>query len=337
MKIISVRSLRAWVLAGAFLALNAGSVRADVEDKTTKSFPVESGGDLLVAVDRGSIEVSASADRQTVDIQVNRKVKGKAPKDSEMLTNHVVTISQTGNKVEVKAEFTGAQPRRWTWNSPQLEVSYRIQIPRNYNVDLATAGGGIKVTSLTGKLQARTSGGALHFEQITGPIGAHTSGGSITVAGSKGPVEVNTSGGSMHLSDIQGDVTAKTAGGAIHAENLVGRTVVRTSGGSISATGIQGSIEANTAGGGISAEIAGAPAGACEFHTSGGGITVALDEKVAVDVDLRTSAGHVGTDLPVVTVVQGEKNKSRLQGKINGGGPLITASTSGGHVELRKR
>ena len=44
-------------LAIALLALVAGPARADVEDRITKSYTVQPGGQLAVEVDRGSIEV----------------------------------------------------------------------------------------------------------------------------------------------------------------------------------------------------------------------------------------------------------------------------------------
>jgi hypothetical protein len=57
----------------------------------------------------------------------------------------------------------------------------------------------------------------------------------------------------------------------------------------------------------------------------------------AVDIDARTSGGRVSSDLPVVTVVQGQQKNTELRGKINGGGPLITAQTSGGSVRVQKQ
>ena len=112
---------------------------------------------------------------------------------------------------------------------------------------------------------------------------------------------------------------------------------MRTSGGSIQARAIQGQIEARTSGGSVSAELLGQPAGDCAFTTSGGSVTVALDAKAAVDVDARTSAGSVSTDFPVTATVQGEQKKHELRGKINGGGPLITAQTSAGSVRFKKQ
>ena len=102
-------------------------------------------------------------------------------------------------------------------------------------------------------------------------------------------------------------------------------------------SGIKGQTEAATSGGSITARLLEQPPGDCSFKTSGGSITIALDEKVAVDVDAHTSAGKVSCDFPVVTTVQGEQKKNELRGKINGGGPLLTAHTSAGSVHLQKQ
>lgn len=318
----------------AFVAIPA---RADVEDKINRSFKVQPGGQLAVEVDRGSIEVKTSADRESVDIEVTRKSRGSEAKAGKVLSDHVVTTTKDGNKVEVRAEYTGPKTSGWFGRSPDLQVKYVITIPRQFEVNLKTAGGNIKVADLTGKTQVHTSGGSLTLEKIEGPLSGHTSGGSITVAGCRGSVDVHTSGGSLNLSEIEGDVTAKTSGGSIRAEKLTGKSIVKTSGGSIGVTSIKGSIDATTSGGSVNADLIEQPAEACSFRSSGGSITVALQENAAVDVDLHTSGGRVSADFPVTTVVQGEQIKNDLRGKVNGGGPLITAHTSGGSVRLQKK
>lgn len=327
---------KARIIGVTLLTLAAVTASAELEDKITKSFQVQPGGQLVVMVDRGSIEVK-TADGESVDIKVTRKAGGSRTKAEKTLKDHVVTITQDGNKVEVRAEYKGGKPSGWFGRSPELQVSFLITVPRQFDVGLKTAGGSVKVAGLTGKVQAQSSGGSLNFTKIEGPLSGHTSGGSISVAGCKGQVEISTSGGSLTLGEIEGDVTAKTSGGAIHANELTGRSIVKTSGGSIEVAGIKGSIEAGTSGGSISAELLEQPAGDCSFKTSGGGITVALGEKLAVDVDLRTSAGRVSTDFPVATVVHGEQSKNELRGKVNGGGPLITAHTSAGSIRLQKK
>lgn len=319
----------------ALLTLAAVTVSAEVEDKIARSFPVPPGGQLVVAADRGAIEVR-TADRESVDIEITRKAGGSQTKAEKTLKDHVITTTQDGNKVELRAEYKGAKSSGWFGGSPELQVKFLITVPHRFDVDLKTAGGSVKVAGVNGKVLAQSSGGSLNFTKIEGLLTGHTSGGSITVAGCKGPVEVSTSGGSLNLSEIEGDVSAKTSGGSIRATKLTGKSVVKTSGGSIEVAGVKGAMEAATSGGSISAELLEPPTGDCSFKSSGGGITVTLSEEPGVDVDLRTSGGRVSTDFPVVTEVQGEQKKNELRGKVYGGGPLITAHTSGGSVRLKK-
>jgi DUF4097 and DUF4098 domain-containing protein YvlB len=321
------------LLAG--LSLSTIVLRAEVEDKINKTFNAAPGGQLVLTADRGSIEVK-TADVESVAIEVTRKAGGSTSAAEERLKKHVVDFSQEGNQVTVTAKYDGGRTSGWFGNWRDLQVHFDVTVPRKFNVDLKTAGGSIKVAALTGKVQAHTSGGSLTFGEITGPLTGRTSGGSINVAGCKGRVDVQTSGGSISLGSVDGDVTAHTSGGSINAKNLAGKAVVETSGGSIHVAEIKGQIEANTSGGSVSATLLDSPAGACSFKTSGGTVTVTLGEKLAVDVDARTTGGRVVTDLPVVSVIQGEQKKNELRGKINGGGPLITAHTSGGNVHLKK-
>jgi len=316
--------------------LGVAAARADAEDKITKTFKVAPGGQLVIEADRGSIEVK-TADSESVDIEVTRKAGGSQSRAEEILKDHVVTLSQDANNVQVHAEYKGEKLSGWFGNWRNLQVKFLVTVPRKFDVNLKTAGGSIAVAGLTGQLQAGTSGGSLKFEQIEGPVTGRTSGGSITLTGGKGKVDLKASGGSVHLSEIEGDVSAQSSGGSIHADHLAGKAVVKTSGGGIEVSAIKGQIEAGTSGGSITTTLTEQPSGACSFKTSGGGITVVLSEKVEVDIDARTSGGRVTSELPVVSVVQGEQRKNELKGKINGGGPLITAHTSGGSVHIRKK
>jgi len=317
-------------------ASTALAAAADTEDKLTKTFEVKSGGKLVVEADRGSIEVK-SADVSRVSIEVTRKIgSGSRAKAEDVLKNHEVTFAQEGDTVRVRSELAKGWDRGWFNKGGNLQVHYQISVPKKFNVDLKTAGGSVKVSDLAGELKGQTSGGSLNFGQIEGPILGRTSGGSITVAGCKGDVDVKTSGGGIHLGEIEGNTTAQTSGGSIHAKKLTGKSVVKTSGGGIEVADIKGSLEAGTSGGSVAATMAEQPSGDCRLYTSGGGIKVNLAEKVAVDVDARTSGGRVVTELPVTTTAQGETKNNRLQGKINGGGPLLSLETSGGSIYLRK-
>lgn len=327
-----------FLLATALLGLTATCAWADAEDTITKSFQVQSGGKLVVDLDRGSIEI-ATADADAVNVEISRKAGGSQSKAEQILKDHVVTMGQTGTTVEVRGKSTQPQSGWFGWfrRSPDLQVTCRVTVPRKFDVDLKTSGGNISVAELAGRSEVHTSGGNLKFVKMDGPIAAHTSGGNVTLTNCRGPVDVSTSGGNLMLSDIEGDITARTSGGSIHADKLVGNDSVKTSGGNIEIEDIKGRVEAGTSGGNVSARLPAQPTGDCSFTTSGGNVTVALATNVAVDVDVGTSGGRISTDFPVVSVVQGEQKRNEIRGKINGGGPRIFAHTSGGSVHIEKQ
>lgn len=300
--------------------------RADVEDVLNQAYEVSAGGQLVLDVDRGSIEVTAKAGDRC-EIQVTRKAKKQ-----KALDDHKVTFARDGQKITVAATSKSASSS-W-WGGDSCDVAYQITVPEKFDLELKTAGGSIHVAGVTGKIKTHTSGGSMKYEKLSGSLDANTSGGAISVANFNGPVQLRTSGGSLKLANITGDVNAKTSGGSITVSELTGKTVIHTSGGSISATAIKGQIEAMTSGGSILAEVAGQPTGDCSFKTSGGSVSVTLASKAAINLDAQTSAGRVTSDFEV-SPPQNPKHKSELVGKINAGGPNITIRTSAGGIHIK--
>jgi len=324
------------VIAATLLVLGIVSSRADVADKISKSFDVAPGGSLVVEVDRGDIAIQSAA-QDSVQIEVTREAGGSQSKAETILKDHLVSTTLTGNKVEVRAEYTGPKKSGWFGSAPKLQVSYVITVPRTFDVELKTAGGNIKVVELTGSVKVNTSGGNLSFEKIVGPVSGRTSGGHINLSGAKGNVELRTSGGHLALSDIEGDLSARTSGGHVKVSNVTGKVDLKTSGGNIGLAALSGSVTAATSGGHVTAEFPTQPGGDCSLSTSGGNITIGLGETVAVDVDLSTGGGRTSTEIPVATMVEGEPKRGKLEGKINGGGPLIKGRTSGGNIQIQKK
>jgi hypothetical protein len=307
------------------------TVRASAQGDIQRTFSVRPGGRLIMDVEPGSIEVKTTGDSRIV-VDVSRRVdRAGDSRAEEILSQHEVNFEQQGNDLMIRAKFPNGFLR---WRRPGLQVRYIVSIPTEFNVDLKTSGGGIRVDDLRGEVRVKTSGGGLHFGKIEGPIIGNTSGGGVTLGGCNGKVEVRTSGGGINIGSGAGELLAETSGGGIEIANYVGDAVVRTSGGAIRINRIDGSIDASTSGGPIVAALSGQPKKDCRLHTSGGGITVELDESLALNINAEASGGGVTADLPLT--VQGELRKGLLRGTLNGGGQALTLQTSGGSIHLRK-
>lgn len=145
-------------------------------------------------------------------------------------------------------------------------------------------------------------------------------------------MQIETGGGSIELSDLTGRVDARTSGGSIELGRIIGDVDVKTSGGSIRVDDVAGNIDAHTSGGSIRATISKQPSEDSRLSTSGGSVTAYLAKEIAVDVNASTSGGRVKSDFDV----DGTVKKTRITGKINGGGPKLTLKTSGGSVRIKE-
>ncbi len=301
------------------------------QDIINKSFNVTPGGTLLVDVDRGTLKILTS-NTDKVEIEVLRELKrASADEAREAFDKHQINFTQDGETVRIEAENPGLNLFKNLFNNYRVE--YTVTIPARFNLDLKTSGGSISAEDLDGKINARTSGGSIDLGATTGQIKAETSGGSIKIASGKSNVDAKTSGGSIITGDVDGNLTARTAGGGITLANVKGAIDANTSGGSIKISSAGGPVKATTNGGSVSAELSDNAQGECTLKTSGGSIKVTLPEKIAADLHASTSGGKVRSDF------DGDLNKQQtsLVAKLNGGGPQMRISTSGGNVDIRKK
>ena len=303
--------------------------------KIEKTYSVKSGGNLTVLSEFGAIEIQ-TAEQETVEVVVTKESKSKLVKASqEILEDFELAFEHEESDVHIRGTFKQGR-EHWQKQLNRLKIHFLITVPQQYNIDLNTTNGGISVADLTGDVRVRTSGGSLCFEGITGEVWGHTSGGSIETVNVTGDVQVRTSGGGIRFGAIRGFISGRTSGGSIKAVDCNEGIDVRTSGGGIWLGDISKNVTARTSGGSIQAVMKTQPQSECSLRTSGGRITLTLIPDVAVDLEAKTSGGRVATDFEVESTIQGKVPKNRLEGSINGGGPLLKLRTSGGNIHLQK-
>jgi len=237
----------------------------------------------------------------------------------EILKKLTLEIGQQPDGVTASAKYE-KQPLGFHWGSwPPVQVDFTVTVPVNYNVELKTSGGDVTVGDLAGRVHARTSGGDVTLGKIAGDIDAGTSGGNVRLEEGAGAVKLGTSGGDVRVG------------------RAVGPTDLGTSGGNIEIGSVENTLHAATSGGDVRAGIAGPLKGDCKLSTSGGRVKVALDKGVAFDLDAATSGGDVEATGLTITIERGGFGRSRLSGKVNGGGPLLKLRSSGGDIILETR
>lgn len=146
----------------------------------------------------------------------------------------------------------------------------------------------------------------------------HSSDGHINLDGTSGPARIDTSDGAVEVHNFSGNIRARTGDGHITVDGVVTEVYLHSGDGHIEFTARPGSkMERGWL-----------------IHTSDGRVEVRLPDDFAAELSAHTGDGHITLDFPVT--VNGSMERSRIRGKLNGGGQLLEISTGDGSIHIGK-
>lgn len=297
-------------LSGLSQAAHAKITRA-----VEKNFSVQPGGKLTADTQGGNITIKTE-DANEVRIVATQVIDANTDEAANKLLERLkLSMEQQGNDVTVAATYD--RPVTKMWGNTPVKVSYTITVPRQFNLQLHTSGGDIKVAAVKGAVNARTSGGDLVFERVDGDLDGKTSGGNVTLK--EGTARANLS----------------TSGGNVLVERSSGPTSVSTSGGDIKIQSATQVLSATTSGGNISARLTEPLQQDSVLRTSGGNVTVVVPRTAGFFLDAETSGGDVSVTGLSASDVKTNTQKSRWSGTVNAGGPKLGLRTSGGDIRVK--
>jgi hypothetical protein len=205
-----------------------------------------------------------------------------------------------------------------------------------------TSGGGfISAESIGGEAGLNTGGGDIEIREALGPLRANTGGGNIRVERASGQVSASTGGGLIDVLQADGPVTAETGAGSIKVRAARG-VRCESGAGAIQLYGVYGKLRAATGMGSILAELlAGKPLEDSVLSTGSGDITVFIPSNLAVTVQaINDSPGFekIVSDFPEIRArIESLGARAEARGSLNGGGPLLRVTASGGTIYLRRQ
>jgi DUF4097 and DUF4098 domain-containing protein YvlB len=115
------------------------------------------------------------------------------------------------------------------------------------------------------------------------------------------------------------------------AQSGKGDVDVSSSSGEVVVTGVDGAARVSASSGSIVVE--GRPTGPWDVHSSSGSVTLRIPSDTRFDLDARVSSGRIETAHGITMI--GTIDKRRLQGKVLGGGPLVSVRTSSGGIRIQ--
>lgn len=337
------------LIALTFLfSLRFNSIFAQTEiPYAVKSYPSGDVKNIEISTSGGGITMVGGTGADTkVEVYINgnnnRTPLSKAEIE-EKLNNYVLVYAHVGNTLKLSAN---RKNDNMNWKN-SLNISYKIYSPKNIDANLSTSGGGISLKNLKGNLIFKTSGGGLNLSNLSGIVNGKTSGGGINMVDCNESVTLSTSGGGISAKNSTGNIKLHTSGGGLNLENMKGKINASTSGGSIDAAHISGELITSTSGGSIQLDDI---SGNIQAATSGGSITANISS-IDSYLTLKASSGNINVDLPMskgmnldITAnkishakfsnFDGEIERDRIVGKLNGGGAKVKIQAGSGNVKL---
>ena len=204
----------------------------------------------------------------------------------------------------------------------------------------STAGGRVTANTVRGDAVFETGGGDISAQQVGGLVRANTMAGSIRIYNAGSAVIASTGGGPIDVGRAQGVVTARNSGGPVKIGAAEG-VRCENAGGGVNLTRISGSVHVSTAVGSIIAGLlAGKPMTDSFLSTGSGDITVFIPSNLGVTIraqnELAGSIRRIVSDFPGVSV-RVEGGQVVAEGPVNGGGPILRISGTGGTIFIKRQ
>ncbi len=294
--------------------------------QATCQAPAKPGGRLVVRADLGSVRVQPGADNQ-----ISCRISLRAFLSNREAALHLLNSYELGLRTLPGGNLglTGRFANPGSSHN-RLSVSYEIQVPLQFNLDLKTRGGELRVAQLEGALKGVTAGGDIRAGDVAGPVDLTTAGGDIRLGNIGARLEATTAGGGIRVGDVKGDAVLETRGGEIRAGKIAGSVNAQTAGGDIILQGASGPVRAQTAGGQIRI-------GQCDASiralTAGGSIHLQGARGL---VDAQTAGGNIDL-FRMESAVRATTAAGRIMAEINANRRTFAPSqltTSMGDVQV---
>ena len=272
------------------------------------SYKLAPGGRLFIESFNGSVEIMGW-DKDTVEVTGTKNAARKEVME--------------GMKIEAVSEpaYLRLRAIRPMERNCNCGAKFLLRVPRKLIIERAeTSNGSIRVESIDGSARLKTSNGSMRFRDLNGDIEATTSNASIEVSEFNGAAVLKSSNGRIRAEGIRGNFSADTSNGPIDV------TIEELDPGR--------SLRLDTSNSSINLTMAKFNNNPIIADTSNSSVNVRLPAGVSADVKASTSNGSITSDFELTTRTI---SKTKLDGRLGNGGPLIELSTSNGSIRLMRR
>jgi beta-lactamase regulating signal transducer with metallopeptidase domain len=178
------------------------NVRALTLDSTfERSAPARDGGTLTLDLSTGGQVNITGWDKQQVLVQAS--LGGRDWRNTD------VTFTPVEGGARLATKYTGRS------NIQSSSSHFDIHVPRSFNVQIRSAGGGVTINGVDGSFTGHTGGGEIEIRKSNGKAEIRTGGGDIRVSDSRLTGSVSTGGGKIMIERVAGDFAGYSGSGPV--------------------------------------------------------------------------------------------------------------------------
>jgi DUF4097 and DUF4098 domain-containing protein YvlB len=313
---------------GLFAALLTLSPLAALAGDSTfdRSFNVSGPVRLEVGNGSGNVEIRGSADGKVhVHGTVTRggwSLFGGSEKSVEEVAANP-PVEQHDNTIRVGKNMSGYR---------NVSIEYRVEVPKDTEVDASVASGGLTVDNVRGPIKANSASGYVHVYRVERDASINAASGSIDVSNIGGVLRVTSASGDIVIADVKGDLNASAASGSIKITNASDRIEASSASGAINVSGATGDLKVHAVSGSIN--VSGDPSTNhyWELKSVSGSVDLRVPANAGFLLSAEATSGDIRTGLPVIIEEQG---KHSLRAHVGNSTGRVEVHTVSGAINVR--
>jgi DUF4097 and DUF4098 domain-containing protein YvlB len=175
---------------------------AALAERIEKQVPVAAGRQLEIDLEAPGAITLRGSDAAVAAFVIDRE--GRDVTDTE-----VAVEPASGGGARLTTRFA---PGKKKYGS---HLKIEVRLPRHFDVQLLSMGGGVHFQELDGNFEGRTMSGELELTDLTGTVDLKTMRGDIRIARSRLDGSLTTMAGNVRFSGVQGSVKGQTQRGSV--------------------------------------------------------------------------------------------------------------------------
>jgi DUF4097 and DUF4098 domain-containing protein YvlB len=217
-------------LFSGLLLVGAAAHAATVKDRFDRTVPLRPGSEVRLTNINGAVTFEAW-DRSEVRIEAEKRVRAGSDEAAHKLMGQIrIEVDNTPSGLRIDTHLPergegGLLAQLFNGSGDvNMDVSYRIHVPRHVALNVQSSNGGITVTGTEGNARLKTTNGGITVARLAGALQAETTNGAIDaelteLASGDLSLESTNGGVAVRLPrDARFSVDAATSNGGIRSD-----------------------------------------------------------------------------------------------------------------------